>query len=263
MRLALLSDVHGNLPALESALAALRARRVDGWVCAGDLVGYGPWPNECVDALLALDGTVVAGNHELAVLGRLADDRSSERARASHAWTRERLRADVVARLEALPLRAQVGPVVVAHGSLDDAQEYVRTPERARRQVDQLRAEHPDARVLVLGNTHRQLLWPGAPVSPPTGRPLPLPRDGACVVNPGSVGQSRQWEWPPRARAAVLDLDAWTVELVRVPYDVRTARRGLRATAQPYRAVHSPPPLRRALARRGRRATAAVRRARR
>lgn len=262
MRLALLSDVHGNLPALEAAVAALRARRVDAWVCAGDLVGYGPRPGECVDLVLGLGATVVAGNHELAVLGRLADDRASERARASTAWSRGLLRDDVVERLAALPLRARLGPVVVAHGSLDDAQEYVSTPQLAGRQLEQLAVEHPGARVLVLGNTHRQMLWPGAPRRPPTGTALPLPPDAACVVNPGSVGQSRQWEWPV-ARAAVLDLEAWTVELLRVRYDLRAAHRDLRRAGQPYRAMHSPPSLRRALVRRVRRASAVVRSGRR
>jgi predicted phosphodiesterase len=262
VRLALISDVHGNLHALRSCIAVLQARGVDSWISAGDLIGYGPHPNECVELVAELGGVAVAGNHELIVLGRLPDRRSSPRAQVSHRWTRERLRDDVVDYLSALPVRAEVGPVVVTHGSIDDPEEYVSSVRRASAQLLRLRAEHPGARVLVLGNTHRQMLFTDA-AGRATIRPgVPIPVDGldGHVLNPGSVGQSRQWEWPPRARAAVLDVDRQTVVFERIPYDLRAARRDLTAVGLPYRSVHAPRPVRSIVAGRARRLSERVRR---
>ena len=71
MRYAVLADIHGNLHALDAALAALKDAEVDGYLVAGDLVGYGPFPNECVERVAELDAACVAGNHDLIVLGQL------------------------------------------------------------------------------------------------------------------------------------------------------------------------------------------------
>src|SRR3954469_19896398 len=126
MRLGLIADVHANLPALDAALAALEHERVDAYVCAGDLVGYGPHPNETVARVRALAPCCVAGNHDLMALGSLSDDRADELARETLAWTREQLDGDARAYLETLPAtaRAADGRVAVAHGTLVDASEY-------------------------------------------------------------------------------------------------------------------------------------------
>jgi hypothetical protein len=78
------------------------------------------------------------------------------------------------------------------------------------------------------------------------------------VLNPGSVGQSRQWEWPPRARAAVIDLEQGSVLFERIAYDVRAAGRDVARAGLPYRSLHAPPPLRSVVARRMRRLSARV-----
>jgi predicted phosphodiesterase len=264
VRLGVISDVHANLHALTATLAALRRRGVDAWVSAGDLIGYGPHPNECVDLVAELGAAGVAGNHELIVLGRLPGVGSSDRAHASHRWTRNMLRDDVVDYLAALPPRLEIGSVVVAHGSLEDPEEYVRTGGQAAAQLDRLEQSHPAARLLVLGNTHRQLLVGegiGA-LTVRTGTTTLLRPSVRHVLNPGSVGQSRQWEWPPRARAAVIDLEHRSVLFERVAYDVRAARRDLDRAGLPDRSLHAPPPLRAVAARRIRRLSARVRRTR-
>jgi predicted phosphodiesterase len=261
VRLGVISDVHANLDALTAIIAAVRRRGVDAWVSAGDLIGYGPHPNECVDVVSELGVTGVVGNHELIVLGRLRGAGSSERAHASHRWTREVLRDDVIDYLAALPLRLEIGPVVVTHGSLDGPEEYVRTAAQAAAQLDRLEHSHPSARLLVVGNTHRQLLvgeGDGA-VSFRTGAMTQLPTSRRHVLNPGSVGQSRQWEWPPRARAAVLDLEHGGVLFERIRYDVRAARQDLARAGLPFRSLHAPARLRSVGARRMRRLAARVR----
>jgi predicted phosphodiesterase len=252
MRFGVISDVHGNLFALRAVLRDIREQGVDAWLSVGDLVGYGPQPNECVETVAELGAVGVAGNHELIALGRLKGVSSSERAHDSHAWTAGVLRDDVIAYLARLPRHIEVDRVVVTHGSLDDPEEYVGSESRATEQLRQLAAEYPDACYLVLGNTHRQLLCAERTGSVKIGHRGAVWLDSSQrhVANPGSVGQSRQWEWPPRARAMVLDIDEASVRFRAVAYDVRASRRELVRHSLPYRSIHSPPPLRPALWRR-------------
>lgn len=242
MRLALLADVHGNRRALEAVLGRVEDVGADRVVCAGDVVGWGPEPDACVELLADAAATVVAGNHDLIVLDRLGDERCSELARRSQAWTRSVLRDDTREWLGALPTTVRLGPVVVTHGSLDDPQQYVRSADDAAAQLDQLRRDHPGASVLVLGHTHQPMVV-GARTGVRARRTpadLGLP-DDLHLVNPGSVGQSRSWERPPLARFAVLDLAARRVRLEQVAYDWRAARADARRAGLPPEAVHAPP----------------------
>jgi predicted phosphodiesterase len=247
VRYGVLSDVHGNLFALRAAVDRLRRAGVDGWLCAGDVVGYGPQPNECVDLLAELGARCVAGNHELLVLDRLPADRAGRLARETTPWTRSALREDTRAWLAALPLTVRVPGLTMAHGSLDDPQRYVTQPARAAEELRQA-----GTRLLVLGHTHRPWLFHAAegtlPLAP--GAVTALPPTGRLLVNPGSVGQSRQREWRPRARFLLLDVDRGEVELFAEPYDVDAARAALRAHGLPGACIHVPPGRLRAVPRR-------------
>ena len=156
MRFALLSDVHANLGALQEVLESLRYHEVDRVLVAGDLVGYGPQPNECVAALADIGAECVAGNHDLFVLDRLPPTRFPSLARRSAALTRSMLSAEVRDFLMRLPLLRQVEGVLMAHGSLDDPEEYVLEQGRAAQLLARLPHEAPGADTLVLGHTHRQ-----------------------------------------------------------------------------------------------------------
>jgi predicted phosphodiesterase len=245
MRIGLLSDVHANLFALRSAISRLRAEGVDAWVCAGDLVGYGPHPNECVETIAELGATCVVGNHELMMLDELPDTRAGRLARRSIVWTREVVRSDVRSYLAALPRTADPTGMFVAHGSPGDPEEYVRTDERAAELLGSVPAE----RLLVLGHTHRPWLYAtsrgtlypgGAPGAPGTAA-LPLASDARYLVNPGAVGQSRQPEAVPKARFALVDLDRPQVRFFAEPYDVEATRAALRTRGLPRDAVHIRP----------------------
>ncbi|MEJ2887999.1 metallophosphoesterase family protein [Actinomycetospora aeridis] len=225
MRLGLISDVHANLPALDAALAALDRAGVDTLMCAGDLVGYGPHPNACVARIAERGVPTVAGNHDLMALGELSTDRCVGTARESQRWTRGVLSAEARAYLAALPARLELPDAVVAHGSLDDPEEYVVTPAQVTAQLAALARRHPLHRVLVLGHTHRQRL----DTSP----------EGRRLVNPGATGQSRQWERGPRARCAVVTDTG--VEWLAVRYDARPVLADLQAIGISRRAVHAPP----------------------
>lgn len=240
MRLALLSDVHANLPALQACLADGRAADVGGWVCAGDLVGWGPQPEECVALLREVGAVCVAGNHDLAATGQLASPRGTPAALESMRRTRETLGPATLEQLAGLPLMTSVEGLLVSHGSPDDPEEYVRSASRADALLDAV----ADGGILVLGHTHEP--WVHARRSGTLLRRRPgtvrLPPGEAVLVNPGSVGQSRMRS--PHARYAVLDLQERTVDLREVPYDVEAGRQALRDAGLPEDTLHSPLPLR-------------------
>lgn len=228
MRYGVLADIHGNLPALRTAVARLRAEGVDRFLCAGDLVGYGPFPNECVELVAGLEPISVQGNHDLIALGHLSDERCIPLARASLAWTRRRLARSARDWLEALPARVELDRLVMAHGSLDDPECYIRDAAAAARELARLRDEWPQARVLILGHTHVARAWGprGEPLGGATRAVTALAVDGPTLLNPGAVGQSR--ERLVRARCLVLDDERELATFHAERYDVRGYRRALR-----------------------------------
>jgi diadenosine tetraphosphatase ApaH/serine/threonine PP2A family protein phosphatase len=237
MRYGVIADVHANLHALDASLAFLSTQDVGGYLCAGDLVGYGPFPNESVRRVLDLDGACVAGNHDLITLGRLSDERCIPLARDSLRWTRDVLDDDVRALLGALPATARVDGLVLCHAWLDDPQPYVVAEQDAMARLRDL----DRAGVVIAGHTHRPMA-----VAARTGTLLRgaagtvrLPPGEPVLVNPGAVGQSRTAD--PRARVMVLDTEARTAAFHALPYDVAACRDALRERGLPANACHLAP----------------------
>jgi predicted phosphodiesterase len=240
VRYGVLSDIHANLHALQAAVQALEREGVDAYLCGGDLVGYGPFPNECVEFVAGLGALSVAGNHDLIALGQLPDTRCGALARRTLAWTRQVLVEESRSYLGALPLRAAVADVVIAHGSLADPEEYTTRPDQAVAQLSQLEAEAPTARILVLGHTHRAHAFDGDARSLSIRGPLLLSTSGRYVLTPGSVGQSR--ERVARARFVLLDTGERRATFYAIPYDVGGCRQALARQGLPDNACHQPPP---------------------
>ena len=256
MRLGVISDIHGNARALEAAVGRLRRRGVDRWVCPGDLVGYGPLPNEAVQMVRELGAECVAGNHDLVCTGQLDEARTGEWALRTLRWTREVLEPQAFDFLAALPARAEIGGAVVTHGSLDDPEEYLDSPARAHAELERLERGHPPARFLLAGHTHRSVAFSARRGRVLGGRAGSVElRDERWLLNPGSVGQPRAWR--TGARAMILDLEAATAELVVAPYDVRACRRELRERGLPVEGCHLRPTPRETAGRAWRRLTAA------
>lgn len=199
MRLGLIADIHANLPALEAVLAAMP--KVDHVVCAGDFVGYYNEPNKVCERLQALSPIAVRGNHDAYVIGALKPDPSKSLAYRTD-WTREQLSPANRAYLEGLPTEQRLDfadkRIVVRHASPWDEETYL-YPDSSRLSEISL----DENVVLVLGHTHR-------PMVHRAGKGL--------IVNPGSVGQPRDWN--PQAAFAILDLPSFHVEIRRVTYDV-------------------------------------------
>jgi Calcineurin-like phosphoesterase superfamily domain len=192
----------------------------------------------------------VAGNHDLIALGRLPDDRCVELARRSLHWTRSVLGDDARAFLASLPRRASVaGGIEIAHGSLDDPQKYLRTPEQALAQLTALARENPDTRILVLGHTHRAMAVGLRSGTLPPGRPVRLASDDLILLNPGAVGQSRSLELRARARYLVLDVERGEATFRATRYELAITRKALRRVGLSTGSLHVRPSARGAVRR--------------
>jgi predicted phosphodiesterase len=246
MRLGVLSDIHGNLPALRRVLELLASERVTRYLCAGDLVGYGPWPNECIDVVRGLGAVCVAGNHDMIVAGRLDDANIGPLARATLQWTASALDASSRAYLSGLPLEARSSGVLLTHGAIGDPRERVQTVAQAQRQLETMQAMDPTLRTLVLGHTHRPFAYGehrGIVLAARKGS-IRFPATERHLVNPGQVGQAR--ERRVLAQCVVLDLTEGRARFHAVPYDVAACERYLRRQGLPPGTYHhKPPPLHR------------------
>jgi putative phosphoesterase len=223
MRYGVIADIHANLHALDAVLRAIADDRVEGFICAGDVVGYGALPNECVSRVAEIGAVCVAGDHDLIALGRLSDARRPRAVRENLRWTRGVLSDESRRYLGGLQLRREVDRFVIAHGAIGDPSEQLHTPEAAAAELDDLPV---GARGLVAGNTHQ---------------PISLSHDGRLFLNPGSVGRSTERD--ATARFAVLDTDAGEATLRATPYDVEAAKAVLRFAGLSPRGVHQPPSL--------------------
>lgn len=230
MRCLVLSDIHGNLPALETVLQ--NAGSVDAVYCLGDTVGYGADPNACIDALRALPNlSVVMGNHDAAAAARIDVDLFNRDARRAIRWTQKELTAQNLGWLQGLPLSLRLGDVTLVHGSpRDPLWEYLLDGSAGAENFPLL--ETP---LCFIGHSHVPL----ALAQTGDGDPFPaylrhgvrLQLQGSAFVNPGSVGQPRDHD--PRASFAVFYPETQVWEQVRVAYDVAEAQRRIRAAGLP------------------------------
>ncbi|HEX2235972.1 MAG TPA: metallophosphoesterase family protein [Actinomycetota bacterium] len=243
MRYGVISDVHANLHALDATLGFLDRHGVDGYLCAGDLVGYGPSPNECVERIAALGASCVAGNHDLVALGALPLDDCAPLAADSLAWTQTELSDAARAYLARLPALVDVGDgVVMVHATLDDPRPYLLTAAQIARELARLEGSRPGARALVSGHTHLARAFGARAGTIPfvEGDPVDLARGAPVSLNPGSVGQAR--ERAPWARCALLDAERLEATFFALDYDVEGCRRELVRKGRPPTSCHAPPP---------------------
>ena len=231
MRVAVISDIHANLHALEAVLEAIDANPPDALWCVGDLVGYGPRPNEVIELVRDRATISLVGNHDLGVLGRLDLDEFSPDAAVSARWTQTVLLDENRAYLESLLPEAKVEGAELYHASpRDPIWEYVITEETAR---DAL--ESTVAPVVVVGHSHIALaitLSDGKLEGDlaPGGSEIEL-NEGRWLLNPGSVGQPRDGD--PRAAWLELDLPSGQARFDRVPYDIARTQAEIRERVLP------------------------------
>ena len=232
MRILVISDLHANLTALEAVLAD--AGEVDATWCLGDVIGYGPDPNEVVELVRTIPNlTCVLGNHDVAVLGQMDDAVFNTEARRSLLWQKKQLTDGNKGYLENLPQNALVlGDVTIAHGSpRDPVWEYILNTLVAR-----LNFQGFETSYCFVGHSHIQCMFQLDLIKdrvsleiPKVGKALALtPR---AILNPGSVGHPRDHD--PRASYAFFDPVAVTWEPRRAAYDVFGVQERIRAAKLP------------------------------
>jgi predicted phosphodiesterase len=215
----ILGDIHGNLEALRSVLAAFDARGVKKILCVGDIVGYNADPDECAALLRARNAIAIAGNHDLIGTGMLGFERCSNKARYSLTRTRQELRTDTVAWLRALPASRPVEKsMVLVHGGVRDVQLYMTTREHIRANAEHLRIDFPAARVCFFGHSHEQKVYDATADAQELPLNAPLERARVYFINPGSVDAQRKRS-DRLAECAIFDSDAWSVQFLRLRYD--------------------------------------------
>jgi diadenosine tetraphosphatase ApaH/serine/threonine PP2A family protein phosphatase len=235
LRVAVLSDVHSNLPALEAVLAAIEEAGAEELWCLGDVVGYGAQPDACADLIRDRCEVCLVGNHDLAVLGGLDISSFSEAAAVAVEWTRENASEATSEFLGGLEPAGARGGVALFHASPSDPiWEYVLSIEQAEAGLDV-----QEERIGLIGHSHVSLFFTrpdGAKAGDAQGAQagdgavLGL-ESGSWLLNPGSVGQPRDGD--PRAAWLELDTEEWTARFHRVPYDITDAAEAILAAGLP------------------------------
>ena len=245
MRLAIVSDIHANLPALEAVLADAQRVGVDQLWCLGDVVGYGAHPDECTSLIAERSALCLVGNHDLAVLGELDDSAFSPAAAAAVRWTRETARPETIDFLRGLEPAEESREVALYHASpRDPIWEYVLWPDQAAECI-----AVQAARVSLVGHSHVALFFVIAEDGDrgPPGQTIELEdvakgaqaiagtrldlSEGRWLINPGSVGQPRDGD--PRAAWLELDMDAWEATYHRIEYEIDRAADAIAANDLP------------------------------
>ncbi|HKS65711.1 MAG TPA: metallophosphoesterase family protein [Candidatus Acidoferrales bacterium] len=236
MRYLILSDIHSNLTALDACLKTAEGRW-DKAACLGDVVGYGPDPNEVIDRVRSIGALTIRGNHDKATSGVANAEDFNPIARAAALWTRKQLRPENQEWLENLPQ----GPVAMdgfhlVHGAVHDEDEYLLAPAQA---LDSL-ADAPSP-VTFFGHTHIQggfslhedkvSMLPIKPSCENQPQTLELEPGAIYMLNPGSVGQPRDGD--NRAAFVLADLPNNSVEFWRVPYNIEAVQKRMEANGLP------------------------------
>lgn len=233
MRVAILTDIHANLAALEAVLAhAESLQALDGIWSMGDLVGYGPDPSGCLGRLRQYGLHAVAGNHDLAAVGEIDTRAFNPAAAAASAWTARVLSDAERAFLRDLPHTALLDELTLVHGSLrDPVWEYMITVESAQVQFEGMTTQYS-----LVGHTHVPLILEERPGQDPDYHVLHADEivqlDATrLILNPGSVGQPRDGD--PRTAYAVYDGDDRTLTFYRLEYDIERTQASMEAAGLP------------------------------
>jgi len=226
MKYAIISDVHGNLEALQKAINSIESEKPDKIICLGDLVGYGANPNECVDMVKELTNNVVVGNHDYAAIGKLNLNYFNVFARASAIWTKKELTNNNYKYLTELPLTIEDNDCLFVHGSPSEPEEwrYIISENDTISEY-----KHFNHKLCFVGHSHIPGIYSNIRGS--LNSPSKLKNDEKCIVNVGSIGQPRDGDM----RLAYVNYDSQknTIEIVRENYDVKRAAQKIFDTELP------------------------------
>ncbi|MFC1571128.1 metallophosphoesterase family protein [Candidatus Margulisiibacteriota bacterium] len=227
----IIADVHGNLEALEAVLKQLK--KADKIICTGDIIGYGPNPNECLEKVKKLEISSVAGNHEKAVAGKAVPEWFNESARKAVVWTQRKIFQENLEYIRNLPQVLEENGFQIVHGSLrSPLEEYVSSIAEALPTFSKMSKP-----LCFTGHFHRPLFIALKKDGNYDGRIL---RDGdevlvdeyeKVIINPGGVGQPRDGD--PRASYGLYDSKTGIFSLHRVEYDIDKVQKKMKKAGLP------------------------------
>jgi predicted phosphodiesterase len=232
LRVAVISDVHSNLQALEAVLEHAEREGSEELWCLGDVVGYGGKPSECLALVRERTAICLGGNHDLVVAGVLDIDQFTSDAGVAARWTRSVLAADEIEALALLSPKGERAGMSLFHGSIrDPIWEYVLTAEAADASLRMQKTP-----VSFVGHSHVQLALALGKTGLQGGKAEPdqeVKLEGTQLFNPGSVGQPRDRD--VRAAWLLLDTDAGWARFKRSEYSIESAQADIRAAGLPAR----------------------------
>jgi predicted phosphodiesterase len=230
MRYAIVSDIHSNWEAFEAVLQECNRPKVEIILCAGDIVGYGASPKECLNAVRSLKMVTVAGNHDWAVCGRLDPTYFTDDGKAAAMWTRKRVSVEDIQYLASLQLSLQNAECAIVHASLN-------MPERFTYLTDVGRASSTfslmQPNVCFIGHTHtpRIFVEQNGKIFQSDILEMEIDVKSKYIVNVGSVGQPRDGN--PMASYCIYDSKQHTLAIHRVNYDIKGAQQKIIAAGLP------------------------------
>lgn len=212
----LISDVHGNIHALNAVMKELKEEKIDEWICLGDIVGYGPYPSECISVIREHTMTCILGNHDAGVAGLLSLNHFREPNRTLIEQTRTLISEEDMQWLKQLPLIYETEEFIAAHASPIEPEKwkYMDSAFTVRSILGTIKQP-----LCFIGHTHKPVL-----VSDSFGV-RNFQKGSKFLINPGSVGQSRDGD--SRASCTVVDTDNWEYKNIRVAYDMEPVLTGL------------------------------------
>lgn len=234
MRYGVFADIHSNLEALEVVLNFFEQEKIHHFICCGDLVGYGPNPNECIEKVRAIKHLlIVAGNHDMATVGMKDTRWFNDFAARAILWTKRHLTSSNSGYLTHLAKTVDQSQFFLVHGSpRDPIDEYLLSPTQFQESLRSFNNQ-----VCFIGHTHLPNCFISdrlqrIKIKPPMSRDIiKIEPDAQIMYNPGSVGQPRDGD--PRASCAIYDTDNMTVKLFRFEYNISAVQEKMRKAQLP------------------------------
>lgn len=221
MRYGIVSDIHGNLEALQAVLDLCNGEGIEEFFCLGDIVGYGANPKECLHIVHGLKMTYVAGNHDWAVSGQLDPVYFNPVAKKAVYWTQKQLSSEGIGFLKRIPLVFANDDFILVHGTLCE-------PERFHYMMYSLQAAETfhlmDRDLCFIGHSHAPqiIIQQGEESWSSEALKIKVEPEHKYIINTGSVGQPRDGN--PMAAYCVYDTDSRVIEIKRTPYDIQAAQ---------------------------------------
>jgi len=236
LRYAIISDIHSNLEALQAVLHVIEDLKIDQIICLGDVVGYGPDPNPCLELVMKNCATIITGNHDFACIDMAELENFTRYAKEAIEWTVTELSPESFQHLAGLPLTGAIENCFLVHANPGDPRswDYILSLSDARYYFSQLQAEY---QVCFIGHSHQPIIfmeqmgdnWPHYHIN--TGLQTVLQPQHRYIINVGSVGQPRDRN--PAAAFGIIDTELKLFELKRVPYDVHKTYQKIIAAGLP------------------------------